>query len=66
VWVVGDMSGGMQPHLVVLLLSQGVGAVGQCRVVALHCGPAVGLGLNGHGALSALAVTVHSLQENLS
>jgi hypothetical protein len=49
VWVVAGMSGGVRPHPVVLLPSQGVRAVGQCCVVALCCGPAVPLGLHGTG-----------------
>jgi hypothetical protein len=40
---------GVRLRLVVLLLSPGVGAVGQCCVVALCCGPAVMSGLHDMG-----------------
>jgi hypothetical protein len=49
VQVVGGMSRGVQPHLVLLPLRQGVGAAGQCHVVVLCCGLAVALGLCGMG-----------------
>jgi hypothetical protein len=39
----------VRPHPVVLPPNQGVGAAGQCCVVALCCGPAVTLGLHDTG-----------------
>jgi hypothetical protein len=49
VQVMGSMSAGVQLRPVVLLLSPGVGAAGQCCVVALCCGPAVVSGLHDTG-----------------
>jgi hypothetical protein len=43
------MSAEVRPRPVVLPLSLRVGAAGRCCVVALCCGPAVGLGLHGMG-----------------